>query len=81
MLAIGLLLKALCRVFSKDHFWKLPGNNFLTWYLDTCAFCCNWELGHRWASNRWREVTPIESLLVHPNSGGRPCLHKVFKVI
>ena len=54
---IGFLFKVLSRVFSKDHFGKLPGNNFLTRYLDTCAFV-NWKLGRRCASNRWREVTP-----------------------
>ena len=81
MLAIGFLLKVVRRFFSKDHFGKLPGNNFLTRYLDTCAFCCNWELGRRCTSNRWREVTPRETVPVRPKLGGRPCIHKAFKVV
>ena len=46
MLTIGALLKVLYRVFTKDHFGKLPGNNFLTRYLDTCAFVVagNWDV-------------------------------------
>ena len=45
MLTIRVLLKVMYRVFSKDHFGKLPGNNFLTRYLDTCAFVVagNWD--------------------------------------
>ena len=46
MLTIGALLKVLYRVFAKDHFGKLPGNNLLTRYLDTCAFVVtgNWDV-------------------------------------
>ena len=46
MLTIGVLLKVLYRVFSKDRFGKLRGNNLLTRYLDTCASIVarNWDV-------------------------------------
>ena len=45
ILTIGALLKVLYRVFTKDYFGKLPRNNLLTRYLDTCAFVVagNWD--------------------------------------
>jgi hypothetical protein len=31
--------------YDMEHFWKLCGNDFLTRYLDTCAFVVtgNWD--------------------------------------